>query len=249
MKKIILISTLLFSITTNAQNRIINIEYEVFYNTEKPNIQIANLFVCESTGEAIYKKGPAKQKSEVEKDEFNNLSINFNSKKTNYNYTNQKKDSIFSIESIAGEEYFIFEKKPIIKWELVDEEKLIDNVKVSKAIGNFRGRNYIAWYSIDYPIPFGPWKLHGLPGLIFEVHDDSKRFNWYLKKINYADYSADVFKIDSKDVKQISIQEYPKIKYNSGAMNEKLTANFPRGTIISKEVSIRNGLEIKFEWE
>lgn len=249
MKKIILFSIVLLSIVINAQNKVINVEYEVFYNTERPNVQIANLFISDTNDEAIYKKGGIKQNSDVEKDEFNNLSIKFNSKKMNCNYFNQKKDSLFSIESIAGDEYLIKEKKPIINWELIDEEKLIDNIKVSKAICSFRGRKYTAWYSLDYPIKYGPWKLHGLPGLIFEVHDDSKRFNWNLKKITYLDYSESIFVIDSNDVKQISIQEYPKIKYNSNIINQKLIANFPRETIVTDGVTNRNGLEIKFEWE
>jgi len=35
-----------------------------------------------------------------------------------------------------------------------------------RAIGKFRGREYEVWYTTDIPIPGGPFKLGGLPGLI-----------------------------------------------------------------------------------
>ena len=96
-----------------------------------------------------------------------------------------KNNTLKSIESIFGDEYLIEEKIPLLKWELIDETKMIDSVSVSKAVCEFRGRKYIAWYSLDYPLKYGPWKLQGLPGLIFEVYDETKRYNWIIKKISH----------------------------------------------------------------
>lgn len=63
---------------------------------------------------------------------------------------------------------------PKIQWKLEPEEKMISGFKVDKAVGQFRGRNYTAWYAKDIPVPAGPWKLSGLPGLILEASDDTK---------------------------------------------------------------------------
>lgn len=38
---------------------------------------------------------------------------------------------------------------------------------------NFRGRTWTAWYAEQIPIDAGPWKLHGLPGLILKSTDNS----------------------------------------------------------------------------
>lgn len=38
-----------------------------------------------------------------------------------------------------------------------------------KAEGEFRGRTYEVWFAPDLPIPSGPYKLGGLPGLILEA--------------------------------------------------------------------------------
>ena len=35
----------------------------------------------------------------------------------------------------------------------------------------FRGRTYKAWYTMEIEIEEGPWKFHGLPGLIVEIAD------------------------------------------------------------------------------
>jgi GLPGLI family protein len=60
-----------------------------------------------------------------------------------------------------------------VKWELVPETKKIGEFNCQKAIGIFRGRDYVAWFANDVPVSFGPWKLNGLPGLILEVYDDT----------------------------------------------------------------------------
>ncbi|WP_372472848.1 GLPGLI family protein [Capnocytophaga sp. ARDL2] len=53
-----------------------------------------------------------------------------------------------------------------IKWKLTDKYKEIESLTCRKAIGEFNGRTYEAWYAIDLPISIGPWKLFGLPGII-----------------------------------------------------------------------------------
>ena len=45
-----------------------------------------------------------------------------------------------------------------------------------KALGEFRGRKYIAWFTSDIPLSDGPWKFCGLPGLILAVQDTEAYF-------------------------------------------------------------------------
>lgn len=49
------------------------------------------------------------------------------------------------------------------------EKKRIATFECVKAVGTFGGRVYEAWFTYDIPIPSGPYKLGGLPGLILEA--------------------------------------------------------------------------------
>ena len=69
-------------------------------------------------------------------------------------------------------------------WELVDEIKDIDGLECHKAVTNFRGRSYTAWYAPDIPIGNGPWKLGGLPGLVVEAYEDNQDLYFHLTGIS-----------------------------------------------------------------
>ena len=77
------------------------------------------------------------------------------------------------------------EALPIINWEIKSKTKKIEGIPVQKAVGKFRGRNYVAWYATEIPIPLGPWKLNGLPGLIVEAYDTDKEILFLFKKLEY----------------------------------------------------------------
>ncbi len=42
-----------------------------------------------------------------------------------------------------------------------------------KAVQGFRGRTWTVWYAEDLPFSTGPWKFHGLPGLVLKATDNS----------------------------------------------------------------------------
>ena len=54
---------------------------------------------------------------------------------------------------------------------------------------SFRGRDYKAFYTEKIPIPEGPWKFYGLPGLILHVKSEDESFEW--EAINIAHNQSD----------------------------------------------------------
>jgi GLPGLI family protein len=80
---------------------------------------------------------------------------------------------------------YVKEDLPNIAWSISEETKDIGDFKCQKATAAFRGRDYTAWFTTNVPLPYGHWKLHGLPGLILEAYDTHKEIYWYFKEMSY----------------------------------------------------------------
>lgn len=61
-------------------------------------------------------------------------------------------------------------------WTMHEDTARICGYLCHRATANFRGRTWTAWWTEEIPIDAGPWKLHGLPGLILRA-SDSKRMH------------------------------------------------------------------------
>lgn len=69
-----------------------------------------------------------------------------------------------------------------LNWTLVpDSTKEILGYACNMAKTQFAGREYVAWYTVDIPLPYGPYKFYGLPGLVVEIEDLTKLYIWELK--------------------------------------------------------------------
>jgi GLPGLI family protein len=72
---------------------------------------------------------------------------------------------------------------PEIKWTIFNETREIGNITCQKATAWVLGRLYEAWFAPSLPFPTGPWKLHGLPGLIMEAADQKKQVQFQFVSI------------------------------------------------------------------
>jgi len=91
-------------------------------------------------------------------------------------YYKTKENTLFSRD--LGFDY-VKDNTIDIPWDITEETKMIGIYKVQKATAHFRGRDYTAWFTSQIPLPYGPWKLVGLPGLILEAYDTDKEIYWY----------------------------------------------------------------------
>jgi len=94
---------------------------------------------------------------------------------------------IFGDITFNGREKLYRDTLHAMKWALHDEKKLIDSLLCFKATTSYKGRNYTAWYCPTLPVPNGPWKLGGLPGLIIEAYEEQKDLYFLLSGIQYND--------------------------------------------------------------
>lgn len=81
--------------------------------------------------------------------------------------------NLVSMELLVGKLFAVSEKASI-NWSIQPDTKEIMGLKCQKAIGEYKGRVYEAWFAGALPYSNGPWKLGGLPGLIMEATDIKK---------------------------------------------------------------------------
>jgi GLPGLI family protein len=96
-------------------------------------------------------------------------------------------DMIFGDITFNGKEKLYRDTLHPMQWALTRDRKMIDSLECFKATTTFKGRAYTAWYAPSIPIPNGPWKLGGLPGLIIEAYEDQKDLYFLLSGIRYTD--------------------------------------------------------------
>ena len=70
------------------------------------------------------------------------------------------------------------EPQPVLGWNVSGEHRQICGYDCIKATIRFRGLEWTVWFAKEIPLPYGPWKLGGLPGLILEAEDCRKHFVW-----------------------------------------------------------------------
>jgi len=68
-----------------------------------------------------------------------------------------------------------------LNWKISNEKAKIGSYNTQKATTEFGGRTWNAWFTSDIPLQDGPYKFHGLPGLIVKIEDEGKNYSWELK--------------------------------------------------------------------
>ncbi len=79
---------------------------------------------------------------------------------------------------LAAEDYQVKEPAPRLNWSLSDSTRVIGPYQCQHATSTYGGRRWHAWFTLDVPIPLGPWKLGGLPGLIVLAYDEARQYEF-----------------------------------------------------------------------
>lgn len=94
-------------------------------------------------------------------------------------YINYPKPGKISVVNRYLKRNFIYEEiRPELKWEISSDTENISGYDCFKASTHFRGRIWYAWFTMDIPLDYGPWKLSGLPGLILKAEDADGYFTY-----------------------------------------------------------------------
>lgn len=91
-------------------------------------------------------------------------------------YKNYPAGKITWLDQLTLNRFRCEEVNEIPKWQIHPETMTILSYPCQKATCDFRGRTYEAWFTMEIPRSEGPWKLHGLPGLILKAQDSQGHY-------------------------------------------------------------------------
>jgi len=99
--------------------------------------------------------------------------------KVNHQVAKNFSTSTYKFNNILGIQQFSFsDSLPVLNWKPEEEKKEVLGYVCQKATTHFSGRDYIAWFAPAIPIPDGPYKFSGLPGLILEIYDTKAEYRF-----------------------------------------------------------------------
>ena len=104
-----------------------------------------------------------------------------------YFYNNYPTAGKRTVTDYAFKKFYYEEEITEPRWEITPGDTIILDYPCKRAITNYRGRVWTAYFTMQLPIAEGPWMLRGLPGLILYAKDDSGVFSFDCIDIKRAD--------------------------------------------------------------
>lgn len=93
-------------------------------------------------------------------------------------YKNYPAGKVTFLEAVGASRFRCEEENDRPVWTLLPDTATLIGYPCRKAVCRFKGRDYEAWYTPAVPRSEGPWKLHGLPGLILKASDSRRHFTF-----------------------------------------------------------------------
>lgn len=118
-------------------------------------------------------------------------------------YKNYPEGKLTHTEKICQDWFRYDEEMPVLDWELTDSVINVLGYECQGAKCRFRGREWTAFYTEDIPLTDGPWKLHGLPGLIMKATDKKGHYTFECIGIkSKADRPITIYKVPFNNVRR-----------------------------------------------
>lgn len=203
-KRITILSLLLIGIFASAQNKRFTYEYRFIpdsTNVSDVKTEMMNLDVADSGSKfynytAYHSDSTMKVNLEKQLASTGMINIKADDNKGSVRYSISKKYpkyEVFLHNRILRDQYKVSDDRKI-DWKISSEKQKIGEWNTQKAETEFGGRKWIAWFTSDIPIQDGPYKFHGLPGLIVKLEDVSKSHVFNLQAVkNMTEIPKDVF--------------------------------------------------------
>lgn len=256
--KYLYIFLLLPLVTLYSQTKGTVLKYEVYYNFATPLSREIDVYATNDFCYSIEKMNTTKK---VAKDNINDNKEKLSEKNSKSSessstvlvldvkwddlliYNNKLTSKLYTtVQDIDLGRNITVEETPKINWQIVRETKIVKDLNCTKAIANFRGIDWEIWFTNEIPLPYGPWKLQGAPGLIVEANTADKKIHFLL---NTVQYNKILPEIKLPNLKEIDLKEYVDLLDENG--NYEYYED--RNTKVSKKSNTRSVIEPIYEWE
>jgi len=144
-------------------------------------------------------------------------------------YKNMPAGKYTVTDKILINPYSYEESIPQMDWNIIaNTDSIILGYKCKKAVCRFRGRDYVAWFTDKIAVDNGPWKFHGLPGLILKVEDENKEYIYECTALYHPNRFSPIYR--KKNRKEIKTVRSKFLVAKARAMNNPLSElkNDPR---------------------
>ena len=86
-------------------------------------------------------------------------------------------------DHLPGDHFIYREELNSLLWEIKADTTSFQGYPVQKAVADYGGRTWVAWFTTEIPFRDGPYKFHGLPGLILNIHDTQNHYVFELLSV------------------------------------------------------------------
>jgi GLPGLI family protein len=207
------------------------------YETYKASLYIKN------NGSVFVYKNSALEESLLKNKEENQFSFNIIDT-SEYRIKSDKEKVVEYVGGLNKEELFkVIEPRQDVNWHISEDTLKIGSYNCTKAIGKFRGRTYTVWFTTEIPTNFGPLKLHGLPGLILKLTDDTKEviINVTAIQTNKTDLSL-INEAKYKSISRTKYKEY--LEKGLQDISKNISSKVGRGLKVEVKTSSLKTIEI-----
>lgn len=220
MKKLLINLFLILGILTIAQNKRFIYEYKFIPDSTNIEDVKTEMMFLDTTkdGSKYYSytvfNSDSLMKADLERQLKATGSINVKSdmRKGNVRYSVTKTYPDYKINlhrRLSMDAYNISDERKI-NWKILPEKAKIGEWNAQKAEADFAGRHWTAWFSAEIPIQDGPYKFHGLPGLIVKIEDKTGSHKLELKGIKNITGELDINVFEAKEI-AVNSKQFQKV--------------------------------------
>lgn len=162
-------------------------------------------YLCDSIMEADLRAG-------VSQEVMTQHASRYRSQWSEQTFKNLPEGCVTTTDQIAGEVSRLKceEAMDMPQWTLLADTVTVAGYLCRSAECFFKGRKWKAWYAHEIPVSEGPWKLHGLPGLVLKAEDGANHYRFIANGLEQCRTGEPVL-FDGRDYEPVNRKQYDKI--------------------------------------